>query len=449
MKTPIVRHEHDEIASVVLLERAINPVDLAERINEDTNRILPGKINLLQCELRKGHLWFSTYFRIGAEWLDKDKTQSLVVLPKKHDPESQSKKLEIDFLSMFMTCLRSPACLKTFSSIYEIDLESKPIRSEALNSVLSPLLIVHFLKLVGLIASSGLKKGYINRSSNLGKVKGRINIRENERRNIVTGHHERVFCDYQEFSVDIPENRILKKALGFARVMLDNMGKHRIQPQLRAMLNSCLAAFEEVGDDIEPWQISSLKVNKIYRLYTDAIRLAKIILRRYDYAIQKVSTTSAEVPPFCIDMALLFEHYAYALLHEAYSDAVQYQVKGYGGNFIADFLFDNGREKAVLDTKYKYKYNSKPINKDDVMQLSGYARSIDLLKKIGIAVHENSPVPDVPCLILYPRHSTGEISNPFMGKSLSSFLQHHQKGIVRFYMAAINVPCINLEYHEA
>ena len=428
---PIVKREHEEITLDELSARGLSLEHVLERISYDSDKLVPDRINMLQFGLFKGKPAFSTYFRIGAEWLDKE--SALVVLPKMED---------IDYLSMFMACLRSKACAKTFSEIYDIQIEQKPIESEALNSVLSPLLLIHFLHSVEKIASVGLKKGYVSRSGNLAKVRGRINVRKNERINIRAGHPERVYCEYQEFSVDIPENRIIKKALGFARIMLDRMSKHRLQPQLKAILNKCLSVFESVSDEIEPWQISSVKVNKLYHNYEEAIRIARLILRRFDYSLQKASTVKAEVPPFCIDMSLLFEHYVFALLENAYRDSVQYQVPGYNGSFYADFLFNDGNTKAVIDSKYIPRFSEIKIDGEIVKQLSGYARSISILSKLGLHVKEDDAVPDVPCLIIFPEYGKKGVFNPFIGNPMTSFLHTPQKGIVRFYKASIPVPSI-------
>ena len=432
MKT-ILRGEHEDVGFDCIAGHGLTLEQLLDRINYDSGRIVSGRVNMLQLNMSKGKPRLGTFFRIGAEWLDDD--VALVVLPKMND---------IDYMSMFMSCLRSAVCQRTFSNIYNVDLEAKPIESEVLDSVLSPLLVVHFLNCVDRIASRGLKKGYVGRSGNLKKVKGRLNVRKNERVNIRSGHSERVYCDCQEFSVDIPENRVLKKALYFARAMLDGIVSHPVQSQLRAMLNRALSTFDAVSDEIEPRQIATVKVNKLYRGYEEAIRLARMLLRRCGYSIQKASAAKKCVPPFCIDMSLLFEHYVLALLDNAYGDAIKYQVKGYCGRFIADFLFDDGTDRAVIDTKYMPYLLKDDIAGDIVKQLGGYARSISMLRRMGMDVTETYAVPDIPCVIIFPQFGDAGISpgNPFMHKSLSSLLVCPQKGLVRFYKLPVTVPRI-------
>ena len=60
--------------------------------------------------------------------------------------------------------------------------------------------MLHFLAVVSRIKS--LKKGYVHYSGNLKKVKGRINVIRNERTNMAIKRFDRVFCEYDEYTVD-------------------------------------------------------------------------------------------------------------------------------------------------------------------------------------------------------------------------------------------------------
>ena len=54
------------------------------------------------------------------------------------------------------------------------------------------------------------KKSYIRKSENLNNYKGKLNFSEHIKRNITSKN--KFFVEYSEFSLDIPENRILKSA---------------------------------------------------------------------------------------------------------------------------------------------------------------------------------------------------------------------------------------------
>lgn len=104
-------------------------------------------------------------FKIGAEWIDK---QEALVVTAKRGME------KIDFLRMFMTCFCSDLAVDSFSQIYSIDLEKPAIVAPALSSVVSPLIVFHFIGVVNRIKS--LRKGYVQRQENLKKVKGHIKM---------------------------------------------------------------------------------------------------------------------------------------------------------------------------------------------------------------------------------------------------------------------------------
>ena len=178
-------------------------------------------------------------YKIGAEWIDE---QESLIVTTKHKME------QIDFVRMFMTCFTSDLSLASFSTIYKIYIDKPSIKAPALQSVVSPLLVLHFLGVVSRIKE--LKKGYVSRSENLKKVKGRISILKNERQNIAIRRYDRVFCEYDEYSADIPENRLIKKALLFSQRLLQGLNE-RSAAVAKLRLNKSLALFSEVSDKVE------------------------------------------------------------------------------------------------------------------------------------------------------------------------------------------------------
>lgn len=236
--------------------------------------------------------YYASYV-IGAEWIDDD--EALVVTTKKGLGT-------IDFLTMFMTCFTSNLSIESFAEIYSIDSDAPLIQAPSLKGVLSPLVVLHFLGVVSRIKS--LKKGYVHCSENLKKVKGHIKVMKNERKNVSSKRFDRVFCDYDEYTVDIPENRLIKKALLFSkRILAPIIERHKDGIKAKLMLSKSLANFENVSDDVQIRDVSHIKGHKLFREYSEAIRLAKLILQRYDYSINKTSIEEDKVAPFTLDMA--------------------------------------------------------------------------------------------------------------------------------------------------
>lgn len=371
--------------------------------------------------------YYASYV-IGAEWID-DK-EALVVTTKRGMEE-------IDFLSMFMTCFTSDLSVESFAQIYNIDCESPTIYAPSLKGVLSPLIVLHFLGVVSRIKS--LKKGYVHYSENLKKVKGHIKVMKNERKNIAVKRFDRVFCDYDEYTVDIPENRLIKKALVFSKQILNVIIEHhRTGNKAKLMLSKSLSLFDNVGDEVQIKDVAQIKGHKLFSEYNEAVRLAKLILQRYDYSISKTSVMDDNVAPFTLDMALLYEHYVYGLLNEAYGERISYQFKGKTG--YPDFLYRSNSFKAILDTKYIPKYEAGSLDNSVIRQLSGYSRDIPILKHLGYGeIDEESPVPDVPCIIIYPKEGDG-IKNPFAKKKLQDLCTNTVRKLARFYKISIPLP---------
>ena len=366
--------------------------------------------------------YYASYV-IGAQWLDEQ--ESLVITPKVGCDR-------IDFLRLFSGCLRSGIEAEAFSKIYEIDLNQPPIKAPELQSVLSPLIIVHFLSVVREVLRAGLKKDYVQREENLKKVKGHIAILRHERPNVLRKRPDKVYCRYQEYSVDIPENRLLKKALIFSRQILSTLPQGASRASLEHTLHQCLSAFAHVGDEIEVSELKHFKYQKLFRTYSEAIRLAQMILRRYDYSLTNIQRQDEDCPVFWLDMSLLYEHYVLGLLREAYGDKVLYQQQGNTG--YPDFVCQDPR--LVMDAKYIPRLGKKTkIDSYIIRQLSGYARDRKIFEK-----HPEKPV---SCLVIYPEE--GQVENPFLGRAIGKLLQPEEREAWGFYRVAVPLPLLTTE----
>ena len=374
--------------------------------------------------------YYASYM-IGAEWIDEK--EALVVTTKRGMEK-------IDFLTMFTTCFTSDLSVEAFSEIYNIDCEAPTIYAPSLKGVLSPLIVLHFLGVVSRIRS--LKKGYVHYSENLKKVKGHIKVMKNERKNIAVKRFDRVFCDYDEYTTDIPENRLIKKALLFSKQILRPViENHQSGTKVNIMLLRALTMFENVSEDVQIREVRRIKGHKLFSEYNEAVRLAKLILQRYDYSISKTSKEEEYVSPFTLDMSLLYEHYVYGLLREAYGNRILYQCEGETG--FPDFLYCSSGFRAILDTKYIPKYETASLDNYVIRQLSGYSRDLPILKKLGYKdIHEDSPIPNVPCIIIYPKDGD-DVKNPFKNRELKDLCKTPVRKLARFYKICIPLPVMD------
>lgn len=367
-----------------------------------------------------------TSYYIGAAWLTEDNSteyKNAVVVNTKQI----SNEVETDFIEMYVRALQFAPSSDYFSKCYGIDLNQPAIECSALNEQLTPLLIVHYLAVLKKIISHGLKKDYIIREENLrSKVRGKIMLQNNLQKNIFVQRQDRVFCRFQEYTVDTIENRLLKKALVFSDRFFNSLtSKSSSLNELKRIISQAENAFVHVSDDIEVSQIKVLKRNKLFKEYAEAIRLAKMILRRFDYSITKTAENRQNsVPPFWIDMSRLYEVYVYSKLYEAYGDKILFQVEGWGET-AADFVKTD--EKIILDAKYKthYQDTNSPLL-PDIREMSGYARDKKILKAMEINENEEKVV---PCVIIYPEHVKLETDESVSETEDTSFFNNNHEPV--------------------
>ena len=365
--------------------------------------------------------YYASYI-IGAQWFDRNNSLPLVVTTKYGCNH-------VDFLKMFSICFNSGIEAEEFSRIYDVDVEQPRIKCPELNSVISPLIVAHFISVVKIIVKKGLKKDYVSRIENLKKLKGRIDLLKNERKNIILKRFDRVFCRFQEYSENTIENRLIKNALMFSERILRTASMSRSIIPLQEALKQCLAAFVNVDEHIETSEVKAFKCHKLYKEYGIAIKLAQMILHRYDYSITNITHAEQEYcPVFWLDMALLYEHYVLGLLKDEYGDKIIYQAHGYTG--YPDFICYS--PQIVMDAKYIPRFERTNLDSYIVRQLSGYNRDRMLFPSY--------PNSNIPCVVFYPLEGTEE--NTFKGKSIDELLRNEDENLWNFYRIAVPLPVL-------
>lgn len=364
---------------------------------------------------------YTTSYVIGAQRIE---GEELIVEPKMKN---------IDFMRMFSVCLSSDLSPELFAKIYSVDMDAKPIKTyTSVSAALTPMLIVHFLMIMKRIATKGLRSDYVDRNENLKKVKGRIDIRNNERKNIIYKRYDRVYCSYSERSTNIPENRLFKKTLLVCKRYINRMDQHELYAKLLNRINACLSMFEGVDEDIELQEIRNTKRNNLYKDYSGAVSLALKIIRKLENSITGAEFADYQTPVFWIDMALLYEHYVYGLLYKAYGSYIKYQFSGRFG-WKPDFLHTG--EKLIMDAKYMPYLDSSGLPGDIVSQLSGYSRVKSFTDALGV----NSDTV-VPCIILYP--VIGEESGEYSFDGTKRIMDQVTpcENLVKFYKIRVPMP---------
>lgn len=375
-------------------------------------------------------------YYIGASWLIENEI-AVAVTPKASIEN-------IDFIEMFITALAVDSASEAnyFGDCYGIDFEATRITVPEQLCQVTPLILLHYIKLLENLIKQGLKHGYVSREENLkSKIRGRIHISTHIQQNICNRREDRTYCRFQEYTEDTLENRLLKKALLFTcRTIACYKSFEKKKVELQSRLNKLMMAFVNVSDQVEIRQVVHVSHNKLFRHYAEAIRVAKMILHYFDNSITKAEKESSETPPFWIDMPRLFELYAYSKLNQVYPRQLLFQEKGTVG--CCDFLkivANGSSERLIMDAKYKpYYTGNTPIEWNDIQEISGYARDKVLLKKMGWIKDGEINISDIPpCVVIYPEYENGETaldSNGILNNAKEI------RNYTNFYKIAIKVP---------
>ncbi|QZK99533.1 McrC family protein [Flavobacterium psychrophilum] len=348
-------------------------------------------------------------------------------------PKLNNENTEINYLKMLFEALQQPENFNHLDQLCEINFDKPLITIKQEQDLLSPLLVVQYLHLLKKIVQKGLKKSYYPIVKNLNaKVKGKILVNAT-----IKGNHSKSkmlfnYCKYDEFGLNSIENKVLKKALLFSQKAIQNLNGVDSK-ELYGLFNYIQPAFLLVEDKVQIEELKTIKPNPLYKEYEHALKLAKLILKRYGYTISNTTINKIQTPPFWIDMSKLFELYVYAKLKERFPERgeVTYHKKF---NYLEpDYILNSQKEnyKMVVDAKYKPQYQDGNVNTEDIRQVSGYARLKSVYKYLNIDNHNEV----IDCLIIYSEQSLER--NDLKKISLKSI---EESNYVNFYKIGLKLP---------
>lgn len=399
-------------------------VDLLGLNNSSTTSLLPDQLALTQGDSGE---WWSSYY-IGLTEIN---GHYLEILPKIDD---------LDFMTLFSYALMYQRSSDYFSSCYSIKWNKEAIACTRLYNILTPLLVIRYLEVLEKLVEKGLKRDYVNINENLHlKIKGKINPISQLRNNTVKKKDDYFFCNYQNYSADIPINRLLKKAFEISINMLGSIRSRCSDVRSLSFISSKLRiqeAFRNIGTNVHPYTIKCKKYDKLNVYYPEAIDLAKSIIRHQENSISS-NHLEKKVPPFWIDMSRLFEVYVLGLLETNYPSMILFQQ---GGSYCTQCDYIHKGEGIILDAKYKPWYSnnkgrmahSNDLVKD-VREISGYARDEKLL-----AFTRNSSVAP-KCVIVYPSSEPTAFSD-----QLETTIKNNPiEGFHDFYGLGVSLPRIS------
>ncbi len=227
-------------------------------------------------------------------WLSPESSVGVVVLPSGRRVHCQPKAPVRNIFFMLATALdlRSPFM-------------DQPVHFERIDELFD-FLVEHLANLIDARLHAGLYRSYLEREENLRAVRGRIMISEDLRRNAVMRH--RTFCQFSEFTWDVPENRVIRQTV-FA------MSRLVQRSDLQRRLSTLDRALGEI--DPTPLPLSTFDTFQYHRLnedYRPIHRLCRLLLE--GSSVSEVAG-SLGFRAFLLDMNVLYEQFLSVALAEA------------------------------------------------------------------------------------------------------------------------------------
>lgn len=371
----------------------------------------------------------TSYF-IGMDWI---KEGDLAISVK---PKLGSNVYDVDVLTMLAEALEDPENVNHLDGLLTIDFRRQPLIINKQDDLLSLFLLVLFIQVLKIIVSRGLKKGYNTKTESLrSKIKGKVRIEKNLRINTIKGKLTDQYCKFDEYGFDTIENRLLKKAFLSACAIFQHTPWATEWADLKTTLRQIRTAFSEVSDRVEVSDVQIVSTNPVHKEYREAIKLAKLILRRQGYDNWE-KDSEGKSPPFWIDMSKLFELFVFKKLREGFSQSeVTYHFKAHYQEL--DFIVkkNNNNPPFIVDAKYKPRYRDNSVSKDDARQVAGYSRLERVYQELGVYDYAKS----IRCLIIYPVLSTNSGEEEIDSKNA---FQNQQNGYVEIYKRGLLVPTI-------
>lgn len=336
---------------------------------------------------------------------------------------------QVHYLKMLMTIASDSVFDGYMEGLFHIDYTAPPLPLPSDEDYLTPLLVVRFIQVLRRLVSKGLRKTYHPVTTNLtNRVKGKVLVSRQIRENVLKTRPFAVFCRYDSFSENTLENQFLKRSFRFARRYLETHEKlfGDMAQDLRCEMRQIASAFERVDELSDVTLLKHTSHHPFYGEYQEAVRVGKLLLKRFGYAFNAIETDDlVSTPPFWINMPALFEMYVCAMMRahnpEAV-DAIHYQFS-LNGNQI-DILLGSDSHRIVIDTKYKMRYQNSHIHQD-IRQVAGYARLKKVRQKLGLPDEAEEAV---DCLIIYPDVDNGieDFTIETMWRAKRSVVPYHK-----------------------
>lgn len=234
-----------------------------------------------------------------------------------------------------------------------------------------------FIKEASDVVRKGLKSNYVTTEDNLTFYKGKMDISKHIKHNL--SHKERFYMHFDEYSLNRPENKIIKATLLYLLRKSTNLEN---QKEIKRLL----IYFDEVDASTNyDVDFSNIVFDRTNRIYEKLISWSRIFLKNKSFAtFSGVSTGTALLFP----METIFEEYVAGKVKQIFEkngwkvstqDRTYHLFEQPRQRFLIrpDIVLEKDNKYFVLDTKWKKLVNNPQqnygISHGDMYQMYAYS----------------------------------------------------------------------------
>lgn len=234
-----------------------------------------------------------------------------------------------------------------------------------------------YMQSVSDLCKRGLKSAYLVTEDNISLFKGKMVFKEQIKRNAV--HKERFYVSFDEYSLNRPENRLIKSTL----LKLMNLAQN---PSNKKLCSQNLTYFENVNPSANyDADFQNVQIDRNTKDYEKIINWSKVFLKNKSFTTFAGESVSRAL---LFPMEKLFESYVAKYAKKVFDDCeVSAQDKGY-------YLFNSPSNQfslrpdlvitkpdgtiVIMDTKWKNLFDDSRknygISQSDMYQMYAYSK---------------------------------------------------------------------------
>ncbi|WP_195939694.1 McrC family protein [Romboutsia sp. 1001713B170131_170501_G6] len=295
---------------------------------------------------------------------------TIEVLPKIYisSNENSYEKTKKIFLEMLKSMKDMP--FKTFNMA----------NLDTVNMELLDVFIVMFLDEISVLIKKGLKSFYIKEEGNLNYLRGKLLINKHISKNIIS--KDKFYLEYDEYSKNIPENKIIKSTL----LKLKNITS---KPSIQNRIQKYSFAFDKVDKSLNHEKdFSRCTNNRLMSDYKLALEWSKIFLQDKGFSSYRGGSKSYSL---LFPMEKVFESYVansikksnlfngFEIIIQARKDETMYLFETPKRfKLKPDIIMKSSDKTIILDTKWKNLYDNSSknygISQSDMYQMYAYSK---------------------------------------------------------------------------